>query len=115
MSKSFKAAASNKAAASSEAAASKVAAESKGAAESDGPAKTNGYLLAVMVRCDVYRHNRARKLDAIPSPVDVFDIVNSLVAAQLAKAPLILPSFTDCVDPDPPRRRKLKRTASALA
>ena len=57
----------------------------------------NGYLIAVMLRCDVFRHARSRKLDAKPSPPDVFDIVNSVVAAHLAGAPLVLPDFATCV------------------
>ena len=70
-----------------------------------------GYLIAVMVRCDVFRHAYARKLNSKPGPSDMFDLVNAIVAAHLAINPLVVPDFADCVC----RRRLLtKRKCSFL-
>ena len=70
-----------------------------------------GYLIAVMVRCDVFRHAYARRLNSKPGPSDTFDLVNAIVAAHLAINPLVVPDFADCVC----RRRLLtKRKYSFL-
>jgi hypothetical protein len=53
--------------------------------------------IAVMIRSDVFRHNRARALNNKPGPSDVFDIVNAIVAQHLATATLQLPTFEACV------------------
>ena len=53
--------------------------------------------IAIMCRCDVFRAGRARKLNAKPSPTDVFDIVNAVVAKHLASVPFLLPDFKGCV------------------
>ena len=53
------------------------------------------WIIAVMLRSDVFRHNRARKLK--PAPTDVYDIVNGVVACRLARVPFLLPSFAGVV------------------
>ena len=55
------------------------------------------WLIAVMLRSDVFRHNRARKLSTRPTPTDVYDIVNDVVASRLARVPFLLPSFARVV------------------
>ena len=83
-------------------------------------AADGGLQIAVMLRSDVFRHARARQLQGKPSPVDIYDIVNDVVAEHLAAQPLILRDFADVVrhavdeepasasDPVPRRRRKRK-------
>ena len=60
-------------------------------------ASDGGLLVAVMLRSDVFRHSRARKLTGKPTPVAIYDIVNSVVAEHLATQPVIIPSFADVV------------------
>ena len=43
--------------------------------------------IAVMLRSDVYRLNRARKINAIPGPEQMFRIVNTETARHLAEKP----------------------------
>ncbi len=49
--------------------------------------------IAIMLRSDVFRHNRARKRGGKPTPTDMFDIVNTVVATHLGAEPLLLPDF----------------------
>ena len=56
-----------------------------------------GILVTVMLRTDVFGSARARCSAGRPSPVDVYDVVNSLVARRLAKRPLRMPTFAECV------------------
>ena len=46
-----------------------------------------------MFRSDVFRHARARKMSGKPSPVHIYDIVNSVVAQHLSDQPLFIPDF----------------------
>ena len=49
--------------------------------------------VAVMIRSDVFANTRARKMKGKPTPIDVFDLVNKVVAQHLATNPLTLPDF----------------------
>ena len=49
--------------------------------------------IAVMLRSDVYRQSRARKIDAIPGPGELFRIVNTETAKHLAEKPFPLPDL----------------------
>ena len=48
-----------------------------------------------MIRSDVFRHFRARKINATPGPVDLFRVVNCTVAQHLAHVPVALPDLTE--------------------
>ena len=48
-----------------------------------------------MIRSDVFREVRARKINAVPGPTDVFRIVNYTVAQHLAVVPVALPDLTE--------------------
>ena len=63
------------------------------ASPSEGP----GLLIAVMLRSDVFRHTRARTLKGKPSPVDIYDRVNHIVAEHLATQNFLLPGFARVV------------------
>ena len=49
--------------------------------------------IAVMLRTDVFRDNRARGMKQKPNPCKVFDIVNDIVASALATKPLHFPQL----------------------
>ena len=49
--------------------------------------------IAVMLRSDVFRQSRARKIDAIPGPGELFRIVNTETAKHLAEKPFPLPDL----------------------
>ena len=51
--------------------------------------------IAVMIRCDVFRDFRARKINATPGPKDFFSVVNHVVAEHLARVPVSLPDLTE--------------------
>ena len=55
-------------------------------------------LIAVMLRSDVFREFRARRIDATPGPVEFFNVVNHVVAEHLANVPVALPDLTDVLD-----------------
>ena len=55
-------------------------------------------LIAVMLRSDVFREFRARRIDATPGPVEFFTVVNHVVAEHLANVPVALPDLTDVLD-----------------
>lgn len=64
--------------------------------------------IAVMLRCDVFRECRARKIHAIPGPREFFRVVNYTVAQHLAEVPVALPDLTEVL-------AEVARTAAALA
>ena len=51
--------------------------------------------IAVMIRSDVFRCLRARKINATPGPADFFRVVNYTVAQHLADVPVALPDLTE--------------------
>ena len=51
--------------------------------------------VAVMLRCDVFRQTRARKINATPGPTELFTIVNAACARFLAEHPVHLPNLAD--------------------
>ena len=53
-----------------------------------------GVQVAIMARSDVFREARARRINNTPGPKELFDIVNRVVATQLAEKPLLTPSLT---------------------
>ena len=48
-----------------------------------------------MMRSDVFRECRARKINAIPGPAAFFRVVNYAVAQHLADVPVALPDLTE--------------------
>ena len=52
-----------------------------------------GLEIAVMMRTDVFSQTRGRKMKGKPTPTDVFDLVNPVIAQYLATVPLTLPDF----------------------
>ena len=53
--------------------------------------------IAVMLRTDVFREERARSMSSKPTPCRVFDLVNQVVAESLATAPLHFPDLATCI------------------
>ena len=53
--------------------------------------------MAVMLRTDVFRAERSRAMKVNPRLVDVFDIVNEVVASALSARPLSFPDFASCL------------------
>ncbi len=51
--------------------------------------------ITIMFRSDVFRHGQARKKISKPTPVDMFDIVNTVVASHLSTDPMVLPDFAN--------------------
>ena len=51
--------------------------------------------IAVMLRSDLFRESRARRIDACPGPKELFRIVNKEVAQHLATVPCPLPNIED--------------------
>ena len=51
--------------------------------------------IAVMIRCDVFREYRARKIDSTPGPAEFFRVVNYTVAQHLTDVPVALPDLTE--------------------
>ena len=74
-------------------------ATAKGYAEDPAPAETakadQRLQIAVMIRSDVFRCLRARKINATPGPADFFRVVNYTVAQHLADVPVALPDLTE--------------------
>lgn len=58
---------------------------------------SKGLLVTVMFRSDVFRHARSRQMKLPPSPADVFQVVNAIVAEQLANYPLRVPRWEEVV------------------
>ena len=51
--------------------------------------------IAVMIRCDVFREFRARKINSTPGPAEFFRVVNYAAAQHLADVPVALPDLTE--------------------
>ena len=51
--------------------------------------------IAVMIRSDVLRDCRARKINSTPGPQEFFSVVNCAVAQHLADVPVALPDLTE--------------------
>ena len=51
--------------------------------------------IAVMLRCDVFRELRARRINATPGPAELFRVVNYAAARHLADVPVALPDLTE--------------------
>ena len=49
--------------------------------------------IAIMLRTDVFRAARARKIDSTPGPVELYHVVNDVVAQNLADALFCLPDL----------------------
>ena len=72
------------------------AATAKGDAEDPALAEGDQRLqIAVMIRSDVFRHYRARKINSTPGPVELFRVANCTVAQHLADVPVALPDLTE--------------------
>ena len=56
-----------------------------------------GARIAVMLRSNVFPAARSRALFGKPSPEEVYDTVNGIVAHGLAERGLVFPAFEDCV------------------
>ena len=54
--------------------------------------------IAVMIRSDVFRECRARKINATPGPAEFFRVVNYTVAQHLARVPVALPDLAEVLD-----------------
>ena len=54
--------------------------------------------IAVMIRSDVFRDFRARKINSTPGPKEFFRVVNFTVAQHLAHVPVALPDLTEVLD-----------------
>ena len=54
--------------------------------------------IAVMLRTDVFREERARSMLTAPTPSRVYDIVNQVVASSLATDPLHFPDLRTCLE-----------------
>ena len=48
-----------------------------------------------MIRSDVFRECRARKINSIPGPAEFYRVVNDVVAQHLAEVPVTLPDLTE--------------------
>ena len=51
--------------------------------------------IAIMIRCDVFREVRARRINATPGPAEFFHVVNFAAAQHLAEVPVALPDLTE--------------------
>ena len=75
------------------------AATTQGDAEDLAPAETakgdQRLQIAVMIRSDVFRDCRARKINSTLGPVELFRVVNCTVAQHLADVPVALPDLTE--------------------
>ena len=78
------------------------AASAKGDAENPSSAETaegdQRLQIAVMIRSDVFRECRARKINATPGPAEFFRVVNYTVAQHLARVPVALPDLAEVLD-----------------
>ena len=54
--------------------------------------------IAAMIRSDVFREFRARRIDATRGPVEFFTVVNHVVAEHLANVPVALPDLAEVLD-----------------
>ena len=53
----------------------------------------HGVQIAIVARTDVFRAGGPRKNNSTPGPKALFDLVNSVVATQLAEKPMPMPSL----------------------
>ena len=83
-----------KAATASAAATSSGSLEDWQADEAAAATADSGLQIAVMIRSDVFRNARARKIKSTPGPTDFFRVVNRAVAQHLAECPVRLPDLT---------------------
>ena len=51
------------------------------------------FQIAVMLRSDVFRECRARKINATPGPTELYDLVNLETARMIAERPFYLPDL----------------------
>ena len=78
-----------------------------------------GFQIALQLRCDVFRHSRARQSNRKPTPSEVFDIANEIVAKHLAGHRLLIPELFQCVaataaeTPAPKRQRVVEAPAAS--
>ena len=56
-----------------------------------------GVQVAVMLRTDIVSGARAHAMKTTPSPTEVYEVANSVVAQHLATKGLHLPAFSACV------------------
>ncbi len=72
-----------------------------------------GLLIALMLRTDVFRYARSRKLVGRPSPVDMYERVNNIVAEHLATEAFFIPDFATVLQQftEVPRMRLKRRTS----
>ena len=54
--------------------------------------------IAVMIRSDVFREVRARKIKSMPGPVEFFRVVNYTVAQHMADVSVALLDLTEVLD-----------------
>ena len=57
------------------------------------PGSWNDLQIMVMFRSDFFRENRARILNRMPGPAELFRIVNDMTARHLAEVPFPLPDI----------------------
>ena len=78
----------------------------------DSASDAPGLLIAVMLRTDVFRFARGRRLVGRPSPVDMYERVNGIVAEHLATEPFFIPYFATVLQqfPEVPRTRCKRKT-----
>ena len=74
------------------AATAKVHRKDSSAATAEGDQRLQ---IAVMIRCDVFRNWRARKINCTPGPSEFFHVVNKAAAQHLADVPVALPDLTE--------------------
>ena len=53
--------------------------------------------IAVMLRTDVFRNARARKINCTPGPGELYRVVNAETAKHLAETPLYMPDLIDVI------------------
>ena len=51
--------------------------------------------ITIMFRSDVFRHGQARKMKCEPTPVDMYHVVNKVVASHLSSDHMVLPEFAN--------------------
>ena len=77
----------------------RAAGTANGDAEGPAPAETakgdQRLQIAVMIRSDVFRDVRARKINSTPGPAEFFRVVNYTVAQHLADVSVALPDLTE--------------------
>ena len=77
------------------ASAASAAGDAEGAASAATAEGDPRLQIAVMIRCDVFRECRARRINSTPGPAELFRIVNYAAARHLADVPVALPDMTE--------------------